>query len=247
MTAPTNQQQQTQQQPVLAPPPVQPILIGLPNETDFDATEAALAAILSALLLSWLLPGPSSLLPDPKQAWQQQIDSSLGYTIESYLQRTAVDLAATSNLPDASVSAADAVTEAYPRVMVEVTRWTNETYTHLVERDLAADELSAQIQPVADNIARAITNYARSEIGNRTAHRLGAVWSIWKTRHDDKVRSSHRGLDGNKVPFGGAFVTDDGVLIRFPGDPYAPLSETQGCRCHLVFRLQPKDSSYAEV
>lgn len=228
-------------------PPDQPQTTGAPDEADFDATEAALALAIAAVILAWLLPGPATLMPDLEQAWQDQMTSALGFTVQQYIQRTAADLASSIDAPSAQTAAADAVTAVYPKVLTQIQQWSDETYHNLMTRDIAAGDLAEQVDTAATNLARGVASYARSETGIQTAGRLGAVWAIWKTRHDDRVRNTHRGLDGNKVPYGGTFVTDTGALIRFPGDPEAPIEETAGCRCHLTYRLRPKDTSYGEV
>lgn len=60
------------------------------------------------------------------------------------------------------------------------------------------------------------------------------VTKTWKTRRDNRVRSTHAFLEGKSVPVGGSFAVA-GTLLRFPGDPAAPMSLTAGCRCRLKF------------
>lgn len=56
----------------------------------------------------------------------------------------------------------------------------------------------------------------------------------WRTRGDEKVRRSHSAMHGQVRPVGQAFVSGDGNLLRFPGDPRAPRSDTAGCRCVVL-------------
>lgn len=60
----------------------------------------------------------------------------------------------------------------------------------------------------------------------------------WRTRRDDRVRHTHRTLEGNKIAFDHAFLSDSGATLRFPGDPLAPPYETINCRCYLTFGLE---------
>lgn len=62
----------------------------------------------------------------------------------------------------------------------------------------------------------------------------GASNWTWVTMGDDRVRSSHRILNGKTVPMGKGFAVD-GKTLRFPGDPLAPGELTIGCRCRLKF------------
>lgn len=58
----------------------------------------------------------------------------------------------------------------------------------------------------------------------------------WITRKDVTVRPEHVALDGKSVNLGNSF-TDEGVTLRFPGDPLAPARLTINCRCRL--RIEP--------
>lgn len=66
------------------------------------------------------------------------------------------------------------------------------------------------------------------------AEKSGRKEKIWLSRDDQRVRSAHRILDGQKQPLGEPFVVA-GVPIRFPGDPAAPVALTINCRCRLRF------------
>jgi hypothetical protein len=54
----------------------------------------------------------------------------------------------------------------------------------------------------------------------------------WHSMDDDKVRPSHREVDGAEVPQGESF-TVAGVEMSGPHDLSAPIEETAGCRCWL--------------
>ncbi|MEE8609010.1 MAG: phage minor head protein [Nitrospiraceae bacterium] len=58
----------------------------------------------------------------------------------------------------------------------------------------------------------------------------------WITARDERVRGSHRGLNGLTRGMDETFPGLGGPL-RFPGDPAAPASETVQCRCALTTRI----------
>lgn len=60
----------------------------------------------------------------------------------------------------------------------------------------------------------------------------------WVTAQDERVRSSHQRLNGQVRALNEVWQADAGVL-RFPGDPAAPASETIQCRCVLSTRMDP--------
>lgn len=61
---------------------------------------------------------------------------------------------------------------------------------------------------------------------------VGGSWKpTWNSAHDERVRASHRLLDGKKRPVSGRW----GNGCRFPGDPLAPLGETINCRCWTIY------------
>jgi hypothetical protein len=57
------------------------------------------------------------------------------------------------------------------------------------------------------------------------------VTKIWRSAGDNRVRHTHRVLNGQKAPMDGVFVSPSGALLRYPGDPTAPIGEISGCRC----------------
>ncbi len=58
----------------------------------------------------------------------------------------------------------------------------------------------------------------------------------WITAGDERVRGSHANLNGIVRQIDETFQGTNGVL-RFPGDPLAPASETIRCRCVLTTRI----------
>lgn len=63
------------------------------------------------------------------------------------------------------------------------------------------------------------------------------VTKRWRSAGDDRVRHTHRALNGDEVGFYEAFRSPSGATLRFPGDPEAPIHETSGCRCSMEFRI----------
>ncbi|RVG30715.1 phage minor head protein [Sinorhizobium meliloti] len=57
------------------------------------------------------------------------------------------------------------------------------------------------------------------------------VTKVWRSAGDSRVRHTHRVLNGNSVGMDEVFQSPSGALLRFPGDPRAPISEISGCRC----------------
>lgn len=63
---------------------------------------------------------------------------------------------------------------------------------------------------------------------------MGGGTKTWITRRDSRVRGEHTLLHGKSVDIKDGF-TVDGAVLRFPGDPLAPINLTINCRCRLRF------------
>lgn len=61
------------------------------------------------------------------------------------------------------------------------------------------------------------------------------LMKTWRTEHDDRVRATHRAVDGDTVPFYMPFIVG-GFPMMYPGDETAPVEEVANCRCDLVIR-----------
>ena len=64
-----------------------------------------------------------------------------------------------------------------------------------------------------------------------------SVRKVWNSAHDNRVRHTHRELDGESVGLNELFVSPSGASLRYPLDPNAPLEETVNCRCNLTYRI----------
>ncbi len=63
------------------------------------------------------------------------------------------------------------------------------------------------------------------------------VTKIWRSAGDNRVRHTHRSLNGKSVPLDGTFHSVSGAVLRFPGDPQAPIAEISGCRCRVEYKV----------
>nr|WP_153316683.1 phage minor head protein [Sinorhizobium medicae] len=63
------------------------------------------------------------------------------------------------------------------------------------------------------------------------------VTKVWRSAGDSRVRHTHRALNGKAVGLDEVFQSRSGALLRFPGDPRAPISEISGCRCRLEYKV----------
>jgi hypothetical protein len=54
---------------------------------------------------------------------------------------------------------------------------------------------------------------------------------VWRTARDNRVRDSHRPMNGQVRKAGMPFVTGAGASLLYPGDPSGPAAEVINCRC----------------
>ncbi len=98
-----------------------------------------------------------------------------------------------------------------------------------------------------ETIARDQTLTALNQSQNEAARQLvesGAVDQQdisreWDSAGDNRVRESHREMNGQKVGMDEAFTTPDGARLMYPGDSSlgAPPEETIQCRCVVKLRV----------
>lgn len=81
---------------------------------------------------------------------------------------------------------------------------------------------------LATNIATTAREQAKHDVNSKVSFMV----PVWATSHDERVRDSHKALDGKKAT-NGVWVTPTGATLRFPGDPLAPPGETVNCRCWI--------------
>jgi hypothetical protein len=68
------------------------------------------------------------------------------------------------------------------------------------------------------------------------------VTKIWRSAGDGRVRHTHKALNGKSAPMSGVFQSPSGALLRYPGDPTAPATETLMCRCQVQYRVSYIDA-----
>ena len=117
-----------------------------------------------------------------------------------------------------SVQYIDKFTDAY----IEVTFRHDEEYYLSDDRALLG----------ALNEANAICEYEELQ----EAIEDGCTFKIWRTEKDDKVRKTHRVLEGKKLPIEEFFEVGNERLL-YPRDEVncGDLGECSNCRCHLDF------------
>lgn len=97
----------------------------------------------------------------------------------------------------------------------------------------------------SENIARTETLRA-VQAGNFEAYQQAVesgkiaaqnVRKVWNSARDNRVRDTHRVLNGESVGLNEGFVSPSGAILRYPLDPNAPLEETVNCRCNVTYRV----------
>jgi uncharacterized protein with gpF-like domain len=110
-----------------------------------------------------------------------------------------------------------------------------------------ASRLRREMQPVNKRRGRVIARTEVAGASNKGAHfgalRVsGAVRKEWVNMDDDRVRLSHRIVDGNKVRVGDLFRwnspnSGQTVEAKYPHDPRLPGPDRYRCRCILTYTL----------
>lgn len=109
--------------------------------------------------------------------------------------------------------------------------------------EAAAKTLATQLQSEA-SMALAKMLEPRDADGN-----ILTVYKVWMTRSDSKVRNAHRDLHGQIRGLDEPFMTwpITHQMLKYPGDPSAPLRQTIGCRCFMWFGWGPDAEDFAET
>lgn len=67
----------------------------------------------------------------------------------------------------------------------------------------------------------------------------------WLHKHRKGERPGHEKMAGQTRGYGEPFETPDGVELRYPCDPEAPIEETANCTCAVATRIVPAASAMA--
>lgn len=118
-----------------------------------------------------------------------------------------------------------------------------ESQQKLVKRIQAVTgQLTWQAKRVAQTERTRVQSQATYEAGME-AKKMGIkVYYIWNTRMVNS-RDTHIALNGKKAMFGDRFP---GSILRFPGDPNAPLKETINCHCAVEEHVLLPDEELGE-
>lgn len=103
--------------------------------------------------------------------------------------------------------------------------------------------MRTHVDLLAKNLAHESFNAGRQRAWEQLAEQGLPIEQIdkeWSDRADEKVRTSHRAMRGQRVGLREAFRAPSGVLLRFPGDSSlgAGYDETAGCRCICIYHLK---------
>ena len=118
---------------------------------------------------------------------------------------------------------------------------------------LGADRISRMVERYRQNFLRLRSetiarteglraiNQARHEALEQVLAQTGIerskVIRTWRATLDDRVRDTHRAMNGQQRGLNDRFQSPSGALLMFPGDPRAPGSETINCRCVVTHRI----------
>lgn len=228
------------------------------SETDVDdpvedQTDRALAA-LGVVVAQAVASNQSSDDSHTPMFWIPVLRNGAGLVLLNYLTRVTGSFAARWPTPvePGTVRRAneravdDAVERAANMIATNITEGVSDMSAPRTPGD-HPDSLRPETPPGpltrarvdAGAVARAMTMPAREEARFNIATQMGAVYKVWHTREDNRVRVTHAELEGNRVPLSSDFITINLNHLSRPGDPMAPLSETAGCRCRLSY-LVPK-------
>ena len=219
------------------------------DNTDDEATERAIAAAITSAVLSTDPSSGDDSMTRPAFGWLEVMRSVVGAVIAAYAMRVAVSFLRSSPaseavwLPRARERANEATEETLQRladhVEEQVINLSKERVGTTATRGTGttAGEINDRVRIGGQLLATEVVTAARESIRYELAFDLGAVRKTWRTKRDNRVRISHGALEGESIPIGQPFVTINGVMLMFPGDPSASINETARCRCRLGYVL----------
>lgn len=158
---------------------------------------------------------------DSKFQADKTIDDILSLLIMAYTLGT--KHASTMLEFDLSVNTEDMIEAIY--YLIDGMTFEDRAREHIINENLTA------LQILVESEYHRVYNTAVID-GGREYRRLlgGAVTKKWLTVGDDKVRDTHRYLEGQKVDIEELFFTYDGDYAAYPGG-FTKASNNVNCRC----------------
>ncbi len=107
-----------------------------------------------------------------------------------------------------------------------------ETFEDRAEEHIRAEDTRA-LQTLAETEYHRVFNEATADGAAEYTRQTGkAVSKTWRTMRDNRVRETHEGLEGQRIPFNDWFYANDGDQALFPGG-FANPENNVNCRCWL--------------
>src|SRR5690606_223470 len=119
----------------------------------------------------------------------------------------------------------------------------NETIIQMRDRIFKAVNKPNFYKWQALRIARTETTFAMNSAAMVSSDVSGVVMEkVWYTYRDNRVRDTHRAMEGKVIPSNELFTLPSGVKMRFPGDKQATGGRAVGdlvnCRCSISHRAK---------
>lgn len=238
MTAPQGEPP-PQQEPAPTEVPVEAAAV----EEDAASLVPALLAIIAAYL-AWKAGGKVLTGGWERTAVTLRISSRagviLGRIAERALerQRTAAG-AAGDQLWEHLTEAVEAGQDAGIRVIAEAIEWMDRHTTPAVPADQATATIPTAEDPPTD-LAQMSALATKNAATFAAAEAAGWKRKTWNDVGDDRVRGQHQILGDptwrfHTVPLADLFEQPDGAVLRYPGDPLAPIGARIHCRCWATY------------
>ena len=221
------------EQPPSADRSIQPTPTPPPEQDEADSLLPVIAMIVAAYI-GWRAATNRAEKTRAELLAPLAIGSTVSYALSQSAQRVLAwqrrdaGRAGDELLPYAAQGVAAAVKAGVEVIEDTIVDW---------DDDERMDDINARARAVAA-LARATARTVTNAAMEAAAQAAGWASKTWLTQQDSRVRSTHRTMQGQKVPLGGKFTTGAGVQIDYPGDPTVRGDEWLGCRCFLVIERQ---------
>lgn len=169
-----------------------------------------------------------------RQHWENAFHAEL---ITAYASDPTMTLTASALMPSWLSQKAE---RALLRLTYALPSWAGEFIRNHAFPDPANMAAEAGVAPpvtptqVADALAPTLATAAFAQHTLLMLAQNQMPYKRWVTRHDDKVRASHREADAQVVPLSSPFVVG-GALMQYPADARtAPIGEWINDRCVII-------------